>query len=109
VAVAEGIRAASGLPVQIKWPNDIVVPSAFTTGPRRKLAGILAEASTMADRLQFVILGYGINLRRAAYPVDIADRATSLEAELGRSPDPGIVLAETLAALAERTARTWSH
>src|SRR5689334_9776787 len=26
VAVAEGIRAAAGLPVQIKWPNDIVVP-----------------------------------------------------------------------------------
>src|SRR5690349_10431788 len=25
VAVAEGVRAATGLPVQIKWPNDVVV------------------------------------------------------------------------------------
>src|SRR6185436_8017573 len=25
VAVADGIRAATGLPVEIKWPNDVVV------------------------------------------------------------------------------------
>lgn len=98
VAVAEGIRAATGMPVHIKWPNDIVVEG---TGParRRKLAGILAEASSAGQGLQYVVLGIGINLRSAAYPPEIADRATSLETELGRAPDAGIVLAETLAAL----------
>lgn len=105
VAVAEGIRAGTGLPVELKWPNDIVVPAGSATARRRKLAGILAEASTTADGLQFVVIGYGINLRPAAYPVDIADRATSLEAELGRPADAGAVLAETLAALAERLAQ----
>lgn len=105
VALAEGIRAGSGLPVEIKWPNDIVVPGGSATTQRRKLAGILAEASTAADGLQFVVLGYGINLRPAAYPADIADRATSMEAELGRPADPGVVLAETLAALNERVSQ----
>ena len=42
VAVADGIRAATGLPVQIKWPNDVVVEGG-APARRRKLAGILAE------------------------------------------------------------------
>ena len=50
VAVADGIRAATGLPVQIKWPNDIVVADGAGPARRRKLAGILAEASTGAGR-----------------------------------------------------------
>jgi BirA family biotin operon repressor/biotin-[acetyl-CoA-carboxylase] ligase len=99
VAVADGVRAATGLPVQIKWPNDIVVEGTLPAR-RRKLAGILAEASTSAEGLQYVILGFGINLRPAAYPPELSDRATSIEAELGRSADGASVLAETLAAFA---------
>ena len=98
VGVADGIRAATGLPVEIKWPNDIVIGASGRT--RRKLAGILAEASTSAEGMQYMVLGFGINLRSAAYPPALANRATSLETELGRSVDDGIVLAETLAAFA---------
>jgi BirA family biotin operon repressor/biotin-[acetyl-CoA-carboxylase] ligase len=99
VAIADGIRAATGLPVQIKWPNDIVVADRGQAG-RRKVAGILAEASTGADGLQYVILGFGINLRPAAYPPELADRATSIETELGRPADGALLLAETLALFA---------
>jgi BirA family transcriptional regulator, biotin operon repressor / biotin---[acetyl-CoA-carboxylase] ligase len=104
VAAAEGICAATGLPVHIKWPNDIVVEGG-TPVRRRKLAGILAEASTGADGLQHVILGFGINLRSAAFPLEVSDRATSVETELGRAPESGRVLAETLAALNARVAQ----
>ena len=100
VAVADGINAATGLPVEIKWPNDIVVDAG--RGRRRKLAGILAEGSTSAEGLQFIVLGFGLNLRAVAYPRDIADRATSLESELGRPVEAGPVLAQTLAALNRR-------
>lgn len=99
VAVADGIRTATGLPVQIKWPNDIVVEG-VAPARRRKLAGILAEASTGADGLQYVILGLGINLRPAAYPPELADRATSIETELGRPAEGAAVLAETLSVFA---------
>lgn len=96
VALAEGVRTATGLPVDIKWPNDLVLE-------RRKLAGILAEAvSGPTSGLQAIVLGFGINIRSAAYPPEIADRATSLEAELGRPVDRGLVLAEALASLASR-------
>ena len=100
VAVAEGIRAATALPVEIKWPNDIVVDSGL--GRRRKLAGILAEGSAGAAGVQHMVLGFGINVGAAAYPSEIADRATSIEGELGREIDRAQVFAECLCALAER-------
>jgi len=90
VAIAEGIAASTGLLVDLKWPNDLYVG-------RRKLGGILAEADMPA-----VTLGYGINVSVAAYPREVATRATSLETELGRTVDRGAGLAETLAALARR-------
>jgi len=95
VSLAEAVRFATGLAVDLKWPNDLVVDG-------RKLCGILAEASVSSGRLQHVVVGYGINLRRASYPPEIAGRATSLEAELGRPVEFDQVLAESLACLAER-------
>jgi BirA family biotin operon repressor/biotin-[acetyl-CoA-carboxylase] ligase len=100
VAVADGVHAATGLPVRLKWPNDVVVGTGHCGARWRKLAGVLAEASSGADGVQHVVLGFGVNLRPAAYPPDIADRATSIETELGRVPDAGAVLAETLCVLA---------
>ena len=99
VAVAEGIRGATALPVTIKWPNDVVIADRLVPAGRRKLAGILAEGSTGPAGLQYVVLGFGINLRRTPYPPAIAAHATSVEVELGRPVDIGSVLSEVLVAL----------
>ncbi|MGH2603549.1 MAG: biotin--[acetyl-CoA-carboxylase] ligase [Dehalococcoidia bacterium] len=104
IAVADGVRTATGLPVEIKWPNDVIVPAGGVSLRRRKLAGVLAEASSGGDGLQYVVLGFGINLRPASYPPALAERATSLEAELGRPVDPGPLLAAILVAFARRFA-----
>jgi BirA family biotin operon repressor/biotin-[acetyl-CoA-carboxylase] ligase len=101
VACADGIRSATGLPVFIKWPNDIVVAGSSPARPGRKLAGILAEGSTGPEGLQHAVLGFGINLRAAAYPPAVASRATSIEQELGRAVDEGLLLAEVLSAMHE--------
>jgi BirA family transcriptional regulator, biotin operon repressor / biotin---[acetyl-CoA-carboxylase] ligase len=101
VAVAEGIVRASGLPVAIKWPNDVVAVDG-PSGKRRKVAGVLAEGSTGSAGLQYVVLGFGINIKPAAYPAELGMRATSLEAELGRQVDAGRVLAEVLVSLNEQ-------
>jgi BirA family transcriptional regulator, biotin operon repressor / biotin---[acetyl-CoA-carboxylase] ligase len=119
VAAVRGVRAASGLEPTLKWPNDLVIEpfgvreaagdranvgaggsSGASNSRFRKLAGILAEASATGGELQFIILGIGINLTPAAYPPDVAARATSIEGELGRPADRALVLVETLAALA---------
>jgi BirA family biotin operon repressor/biotin-[acetyl-CoA-carboxylase] ligase len=91
VAIADGIERATGLSTTVKWPNDL-----YAGG--RKLAGVLAEGG------EFVVLGFGINVSPAAYPPAIAGRATSIEEELGRPADRGLVLAECLVALATRYA-----
>ena len=90
VAVTDGIASATGLSTHVKWPNDVHVSG-------RKLAGILAEGAA-----SHVVLGLGINVQPASYPPDVAQRATSIEAELGRPVDRGLVLADCLAALASR-------
>ena len=100
VALAESIRVVTNLPAEIKWPNDIVIDAGL--GRRRKLAGILAEATSVAGELQHVVLGFGMNILRRAYPPDISTAATSLESELGRPVAPGAVLAECLAMIAEQ-------
>lgn len=92
VALAEAVRETTGLAAQIKWPNDLVFD-------RRKLAGILAEASALGAVLDYVVLGLGVNIRAAKYPPDVAHRATSLEAELGRHVDRGRLFATALAKL----------
>ena len=53
--------------------------------------------------MQHIVLGYGINLFRAALPPELANRATSIESELGRTVDAGAVLAQTLVALNRAT------
>jgi BirA family biotin operon repressor/biotin-[acetyl-CoA-carboxylase] ligase len=95
VAVAEALRHATGLPIELKWPNDVMIGV-----PRRKLAGLLAEASGTGPAIHHVVLGIGVNLRPAAYPPELRDRATSLETELGRPIEPGLVLTEILVSLA---------
>lgn len=94
VALAEAVEAATGLRVDVKWPNDLHIG-------RRKLAGILAEAAGSGPG-ESIVLGYGINVTAAAYPPALADRATSLEFELGRHVDRALMLVESLVNLSRR-------
>jgi BirA family transcriptional regulator, biotin operon repressor / biotin---[acetyl-CoA-carboxylase] ligase len=96
VAISEAIEASAGLATDLKWPNDIQVGG-------RKLAGILAEAATEASSFAPpVVVGYGINVRACEWPPEVAQRATSIEAETGRAIGRDRVLVESLAALARR-------
>ena len=90
-AAAAAVREITGLPVELKWPNDLVIGR-----PWRKLGGLLSEAASTAGRFDAIVLGIGINLRQLRYPLEIADRATALEAELGRPVDRGWLLVELL-------------
>ncbi len=103
VALARAVRIATGLGCELKWPNDLV-----TGRPWRKVAGVLCEASGVAgESLDAVVVGVGVNLLPAAYPPEIAQRATSLELELSRPVDRPRLIVEILAGLAEATQRLW--
>jgi BirA family biotin operon repressor/biotin-[acetyl-CoA-carboxylase] ligase len=94
VAAADAVAAVTGLPVELKWPNDLVIGR-----PWRKLAGVLCESVGLGARVDAVVVGIGINLRTAAYPREIADRATSVETELGRPVDRAPIVIECLTRL----------
>ena len=73
VALAETVAAFLPRPPTIKWPNDILFDG-------KKLAGILTEAACDAQRVDYVILGIGLNVhyRVEAMPEELRRRATSL-------------------------------
>lgn len=102
VAVARALWTATGLGVEIKWPNDLVLGR-----PWRKLGGLLCESVAGGAAVDAVVIGIGVNLRPAAYPPDIADRATSVDTEIGRPMDRAPLIAEILAALSDVIARLW--
>jgi BirA family biotin operon repressor/biotin-[acetyl-CoA-carboxylase] ligase len=88
VAVADALERLTGLAVQIKWPNDVMLR-------RQKVAGILAEARDDA-----VVVGIGLNLNQT--PEQLPERAGSLRTTTGREWDRDDVLRAVLEALEER-------
>ena len=79
VAVAEAITSVADLPTELKWPNDVLLPS----DGDRKVCGVLCEV-VQAPTGGCVVIGAGINIEqdRGQLPVDTA---TSLA--LGGAPD----------------------
>ena len=77
LAAAAAIREVSGLTVDLRWPNDLLI------GPR-KAGGILVEARNDSERLPHAVLGIGINVHQREFPADLATPATSLDVEAGR-------------------------
>ncbi len=73
VALADTVAGFAPDPPAIKWPNDILLGG-------KKLAGILTESSITAERVNYVVLGIGINLNfpHALMPDALRQRATSL-------------------------------
>ncbi|MCK4389663.1 MAG: biotin--[acetyl-CoA-carboxylase] ligase [Desulfobacterales bacterium] len=77
VAVASAIQQ-TGMRPQLKWPNDILIAG-------RKVGGILTEAVFHKRRIDFAILGIGINVNteRHELPISLRNVATSLRLSLG--------------------------
>ena len=91
LAVSEGIRRATGLETEIKWPNDLVAGG-------RKLCGILTEMSAEPDYINHVVVGIGINANTRSFPEELDGRATSLLLELGSPVERAAVIAGVLEA-----------
>lgn len=76
-AAARAITQTTGLDVQIKWPNDLVVGG-------KKLSGTLTEMSAELERIHYVVIGTGINANITEFPEELHQTATSLQLELGK-------------------------
>jgi BirA family biotin operon repressor/biotin-[acetyl-CoA-carboxylase] ligase len=79
VAVARAIAAETNLRPFIKWPNDLLING-------RKVAGLLNEMSAETEKVNFIVLGIGvnINMKREQFPGDLRHPASSLFLESGK-------------------------
>ena len=89
VAVARAMETF-GLRAAIKWPNDILHEG-------RKLVGILTEMSAEMDRVNYVVIGIGINVNIAPedFPEELRATATSLMQMKG-APLPRVAFLQEL-------------
>ena len=78
VACTHAVKNVSGIPVSIKWPNDMIVSN-------KKLGGILTEVKTDRDSINHAIIGVGININPDISELDenIRTIATSVMIETG--------------------------
>ncbi len=118
LAAVEGIEQATGLRLDLKWPNDVVSmsndqltmlnarpdPSSLIPHPL-KVGGILTEASFQGDGLEYAIVGMGINVNvDFSGNAELQNIATSLKTLSGHALDRIDVLKAIVAAFVERYA-----
>jgi len=77
VGIAKYLEEKLGLPISLKWPNDILIEN-------QKICGILLETK-MIDSKRYMIVGIGLNVNQTSFHTEYA--ATSLSLEFGRPMD----------------------
>jgi BirA family biotin operon repressor/biotin-[acetyl-CoA-carboxylase] ligase len=104
LAVVDAVRAATGIELGLKWPNDVQLDG-------RKIAGILTEMQGETDRVDAALVGIGlnVNLPASALPAELAATATSLRIALGHTIDRADLAARLLAAIEARYGRFLSE
>lgn len=99
VAVVDALRRL-GVDAALKWPNDVLIAQA-------KVGGILIESAVDGDRLDYVVVGVGLNVLQTPGELPPTEYpATSVLAATGLRLDRGVLAAALLAAF-EETYRIW--
>ena len=82
VSIVKAVALRTGLSPRVKWPNDVLING-------KKVAGILLEGRASGARLEYSVIGFGINVNNglADLPEDIGVNASSLFMELNKTVD----------------------
>lgn len=91
-AVCLAIRKLTGCDAKIKWPNDVIINN-------KKVCGILTEMEAQTDRVDFVVIGIGVNVNQESFDESVRHKATSLFLETGKKIDRNAFLAELIKTL----------
>jgi len=77
LAAHDAVVDATGLTVELRWPNDLLLEG-------KKFGGILTEMEAEPTRLHHVVIGIGVNVNHARFPAELEKTATSLRLAGGR-------------------------
>ncbi len=96
LSASDGIRDSAGVTVGLAWPNDLMICA-------KKVGGVLTEASWAGEQLEYVVIGFGINVNVPGDEVaELAPNATSLLGELGRPVERNHLAGHILMQLGQR-------
>lgn len=95
VGVAEAIERTTGIQVECKWPNDLLINS-------KKVAGILIEGSLKQNALEYAVVGVGLNVNQKTFSGELEQKATSLYLASGKEIDRSVLFREILRSLEGR-------
>lgn len=86
-AVSDALFSSTGERISLKWPNDLVWEG-------KKLGGLLCESGYLGNRINYAILGIGLNISHGKddFPEDIRQHAVSLKLITEEAPDENILL-----------------
>jgi BirA family biotin operon repressor/biotin-[acetyl-CoA-carboxylase] ligase len=99
LSAADAIKETADLAAWLKWPNDLVVKSPEW----KKLAGVLTETAFTGQRVDYAVVGIGINVNVASETLPTLDaNATSILVETGRTVGRAALLATLLAGVERR-------
>lgn len=94
VVAAEALESFVARPVQIKWPNDLLIDG-------RKVTGILLEGHSMGAE-GFIVAGLGVNVNQTEFPSGLRLPAVSLRQATGTAHDRMALAAAILRQMAAR-------
>ena len=77
LAARTAIEAQTGLIVDLKWPNDLMIGG-------KKAGGILTEMYAEPAQVRFVIVGIGLNVNQEKFAGELGSIATSLRVQAGK-------------------------
>ncbi|MGN1051548.1 MAG: biotin--[acetyl-CoA-carboxylase] ligase [Acutalibacteraceae bacterium] len=89
LAVSNAIKNVTGIDAKIKWPNDVIYEN-------KKICGILTEMNCEFDKVDFIVIGIGINCLNKDFPKEIKNKATSLLLINNKSIDLNCLCAEVM-------------
>lgn len=87
VSICEAVKGVLDLDVQIKWPNDLFMQN-------KKVAGILTEMNAEVDKVNFVVIGIGLNVNNDKK--SLIAGATSLREQQGEEINRVVLLQDIL-------------
>lgn len=87
LAVSDAVFSTVGIRIGLKWPNDLVWEG-------KKLGGLLCESGYLGNRVNYVILGLGLNLshEKDDFPEEIRQQAVSLKLIIREDADEKALL-----------------
>lgn len=89
--LADVLKKCTQVEPMIKWPNDILLK-------KKKIAGILTEMQAEQDRIQYIVIGVGLNINHSNddLPESFTYQATSLYHETGKTWSTQMIIQQFL-------------